>query len=94
MELARALTHPLSYSLDLSSNSRVTSQPDSISVQNYKWDLRVGFGDYVHVEVPLNKTNGVEAFTQGAIALLPTGKLQGSVKFFLLRSLRVVSRDQ
>ena len=36
----------------------------------------------------------MEPRTEGAIAVLPTGNLQGSVKFFLLGSGRVVTRDQ
>jgi len=61
---------------------------------NFKRDLRAAFGDYVQVQVPLEETNGMEARTEGAIAVLPTGNLQGSVKFFLLRTNRIVIRDQ
>ena len=61
---------------------------------NYKRDLRAAFGDYVQVQVPMEETNGMEARTEGAIAVLPTGNLQGSVKFYLLRTNRIVTRDQ
>jgi hypothetical protein len=63
---------------------------------NYKRDVRVGFGDYVQVQVPLDEyeKNKMTARTEGAIALLPTGNLQGSVKFLLLGSMKVVTRDQ
>ena len=63
---------------------------------NYKRDIRVGFGDYVQVQVPLDdhEKNKMIARTEGAIALWPTGNLQGSVKFLLLGSMRVVTRDQ
>ena len=63
---------------------------------NYKRDLRIGFGDYAQVQVPLDESelNKMDARTEGAIALWPTGNLQGSVKFLLLGSLRVVTRDQ
>ena len=63
---------------------------------NYKRDLRIGFGDYVQVQVPLDdyEKNKMHARTEGAIALCPTGNLQGSCKFLLLGSMRVVTRDQ
>jgi len=61
---------------------------------DYKRDLRVGFGDYVQVQIPRSNTNGMEARTEGAIAVLPTGNIQGSTKFYLLNSGRTVTRDQ
>ena len=63
---------------------------------NYKRDLRIGFGDYAQVQVPLGDSeyNTMESRTEGAIAVWPTGNLQGSVKFFLLASHRIVTRDQ
>jgi hypothetical protein len=63
---------------------------------NYKRDLRVGFGDYVQVQVPIDESeyNSMKSRTEGAIAVYPTGNLQGSVKFFLLGSQKIVTRDQ
>ena len=45
---------------------------------NYKRDIRVGFGNYVQVQVPLDdyEKNKMHARTEGAIALWPTGNLQ------------------
>jgi len=38
-------------------------------------------------------TNTMSPRTQGAIALLPTGNLAGSVNFYSLNSKRVITRD-
>jgi hypothetical protein len=63
---------------------------------DFKLDLRIGFGDYAQVQVPLDNSevNSMKSRTEGAIAVCPTGNLQGSVKFFLLGSQRIVTRDQ
>ena len=62
---------------------------------NYKCDLRVGFGDYCQVYKPNGRKNNVnEDRTEGAIALLPSGNLQGSVKFLSLSSLKIITRDK
>ena len=87
--------------------SRINMEPSNVNVDglcprekftrrgiNFKRDLRAAFGDYVQVQVPLEETNGMEARTEGAIAVFPTGNLQGSVKFYLLRTNRIVTRDQ
>eukprot|EP01038_Epipyxis_sp_PR26KG_P020242 gene20242-28644_t len=45
---------------------------------NFDTDLRVGFGDYVHATAPNIVKNSMEPRTQGCIALLPIGNIQGS----------------
>ena len=54
-------------------------------------DLRHAFGDYVHVHEEVID-NTMRARTQAAIALRPTGALDGSWWFWLLRTNRVVRR--
>jgi hypothetical protein len=58
-----------------------------------KRDLRVGFGDYCQVTNAVTD-NSLKPRTSGAIALCPTGNLQGSIKFFLLHNEEIVVRDQ
>lgn len=50
---------------------------------DFKRDLRIGFGDYAQVYNPYVQKNSTEARTIGAIALCPTGNLQGSVVFLI-----------
>ena len=61
---------------------------------NFDTDLRVGFGDYVHATAPNIVKNSMEPRTQGCIALLPIGNIQGSVKFLRLDTNKTVTRDQ
>ena len=56
-------------------------------------DLRVGFGDYLEATVP-NTNNTMAARTEGGLALLPTGNLQGSVHVWTLGTKQVKVRDQ
>jgi hypothetical protein len=60
---------------------------------NFKKDLRVAFGDYAQVFVP-NSDNTMRSRTQSAIALYHTGNIQGSVRFCILETQAIVSRDQ
>ena len=57
-------------------------------------DIRLGFGDYVQCTTPNVIKNSMTPRTEGAIALLPVGNLQGSVKFFSLTTSKVVVRDK
>jgi hypothetical protein len=57
-------------------------------------DLRAAFGDYVHATATNNVKNSMQARTQGCIALLPMGNLQGTMKFLRLDTNKVVNRDQ
>jgi hypothetical protein len=61
---------------------------------NYLKDIRVGFGDYAQVKSNNPITNNNEARSESAIALLPVGNTQGSVKFYSIRSGRIFTRDQ
>lgn len=61
---------------------------------DYYRDVRVSFGQYCQVHEPdtIDKNN-LKSRTAGAIALLPTGNLQGSVKFLSLSTGKVITRD-
>ena len=61
---------------------------------DYKRDLRVGFGDYVQAHEPGIIKNSQVARTEGAIALLPVGNINGSVKFFKLSTRSIITRDK
>lgn len=60
---------------------------------DYKLDLSVSFGDYVQCESVNIIRNSMTPRTEGAIALMPTGNLQGSVKFYCLATDSVITRD-
>ena len=60
---------------------------------NAKRELRIGFGDYAQVH-GVAMDNSMKERTEGAIALMPTGNLQGSVRFGLLKSGTCVVRDK
>jgi len=49
---------------------------------DYKRDLSVDFGDYLQAWTPNHKTNSMHSRTNGCIALMPTGTVQGMVRFF------------
>lgn len=61
---------------------------------NYRRDLKATFGEYAQVEIPNIVSNETrQPRTEGAIALLPTGNLQGSVLFYILGTGSIVSRE-
>ena len=61
---------------------------------DYQRDLRIGFGEYVQADNPnITFRNGMQARTDGAIALLPMGNMQGSVKFYSLATKSYITRD-
>ena len=61
---------------------------------NYRRDLQATFGEYAQVEIPNIVSNETrQPRTEGAIALLPTGNLQGSVLFYILGTGAIVSRE-
>ena len=60
---------------------------------NAKLDLRVGFGDYLQCTVAMTD-NSMTPRTEGAIAMLPSGSLTGSVRVFKLSTDKFVTRDQ
>lgn len=58
-------------------------------------DLRVSFGDYVQThEVNLLPRNSMQSRAEPAIALESTGNLQGSVRFYMIKSKTIVTRDR
>jgi hypothetical protein len=60
---------------------------------NYKTDVRVSFGSYYQIPTANLIKNDVRApRTEGAIALLPSGDLQGSVYFYVPATGKVVRR--
>ncbi len=61
---------------------------------DYKRDIRIGFGEYAHATRPiLGNRNSMTPRTEGVIALLPTGNLLGSVRFYVLETDGFVTRD-
>ena len=63
---------------------------------DYKRDVRVSFGEYVHVNVAglgYNKNDISVQRTHEAIALLPVGNMQGSVIFLSLETKKTIVRD-
>jgi hypothetical protein len=62
---------------------------------NYKKDLDLKFGEYCVVKNldQKNATNSMDSRIEGAIVLFPTHNITGTVKFLLIRSLKIVSRS-
>ena len=74
-----------------------TTSPRELITQrklDYKRDLRFAFGEYVQAYNPHVDTRSLQARTDGAIVLLPTNNIQGSVKLLNLRTGSVITRDQ
>ena len=61
---------------------------------DFKRDIGLPFGTYVQVFNANTTRNSLEPRTEAAIALTTTGNIQGAMKFFLVKSCRVVTRDQ
>ena len=61
---------------------------------NYKRDCRIGFCEYVQAFKPQQITNTMHERTEGAISLVPTGSIAGSVRFMCLRTLKPIVRTQ
>jgi hypothetical protein len=60
-----------------------------------KTDARIAFGAYAQVYDPnISQINSSQPRTQGALALLPTGNASGSVKFWVISSKQIVTRDK
>lgn len=59
---------------------------------DYQRDCKVGFGQYVQVHEDNEITNTMKARTEGAIALGPSGNIQGSYRFLMLSTWKVVQR--
>ena len=60
---------------------------------NVQKELKHGYGDYVQVHKN-TIDNSMTARTQGAIALMPTGNLEGSWYYLLLSNFQVVRRNK
>ena len=61
---------------------------------NYKKDMRVTFGEYAQCAIPnIISRDARQPRTEGAIALIPTGNLQGSVLFYILGTGSIVARE-
>jgi hypothetical protein len=60
---------------------------------DFNTDLRIGFGDYVEVDAK-STDNTLKERSNSAIALLPTGNINGSIKFFILKNQSIVSRER
>ena len=59
---------------------------------DYKKDLSLSFGQYVQAHIR-EVSNSMAERTEGAIALMGTGNLQGSWKFFCLGTMKIITRD-
>jgi hypothetical protein len=60
---------------------------------DFKTDLRVSFGEYVEVDTKSPNNTMLER-TNSAIALLPTGNINSSIKFFLFQNQSIVTRER
>jgi hypothetical protein len=60
---------------------------------DFKTDLRVSFGEYVEVDTKSPNNTMLER-TNSAIALLPTGNINSSIKFFLFKNQSIVTRER
>ena len=61
---------------------------------DYKRDLRVEFGEYAQVYSPHGVSNSMQQRSEACIALISSGNVQGSVKFFNITSKKIVTRDK
>jgi len=59
---------------------------------DFKRDLRLSFGDYVHVHEDRAITNTSQSRTEEAICVFPLSNLAGSAQFLSLKTLKIVSR--
>jgi hypothetical protein len=61
---------------------------------NYKRDLRFRFGEYIQATTPNIRSNSMQARTDGDIALLSTGNVEGTIYAYNLATGRIVKRDK
>ena len=61
---------------------------------NYKRDLRFQFGEYIQATTPNVISNSMQSRTDGDIALLSTGNVEGTIYAYNLATNRVVKRDR
>jgi hypothetical protein len=60
---------------------------------DYKLDCRIAFGTCVQINTFSEPSNSMAPRTELAIALEPTGHINGSVKFWVWRTKRIVTRE-
>jgi hypothetical protein len=60
---------------------------------DYNVDLPISFGDYVETDARVIN-NSLQERTESCIALLPTGNQNGSVKFFSIKSERIITHER
>ena len=60
---------------------------------DFRRDCRVFFGEYCQCEVPY-PDNSMKLRALSCIALYPTGSESGSVKFLVLKTMKVITRDK
>ena len=60
----------------------------------FRRDCHIGFGEYVQAVKPKQITNTMHASTEGAISLISTDGIAGSVRFMCLRTLKPIVRTQ
>lgn len=61
---------------------------------DYEKDFALGFGDYVQVHNPAVETKSMDPRTTAAIALYPTGNVDGSWAYLSLTTWRVINRTR
>ena len=61
---------------------------------SYKRDLRFEFGEYIQARTPRVVSNSMHPRTEGDIAVLSTGNVEGSIWCYNLATDRVVQRDR
>ena len=61
---------------------------------NYKRDLRIRFGEYIQATTPNIISNTMHERTDGDIALLSTGNVEGTIHAYNLATKRLVRRDR
>ena len=60
----------------------------------YKRDCRIGFAEYVQAFKPQQITSTMHVRTEGAISLMSTSSISGSVRFMCQRTLKLIVRTQ
>jgi len=61
---------------------------------NYKRDLRFQFGEYIQATSPNVVSNTMQSRTDGDIALLSTGNIEGTIYAYNIATKRIVKRDR
>jgi len=61
---------------------------------NYKRDLRFQFGEYIQATTPNVVSNSMQSRTDGDIALLSAGNVEGTIYAYNIATKRIVKRDR